>query len=75
MSTWIGLTYIGTGKEIADMMTKSRIALAEKWIALALRSVRVVERGKVAKMTMKVSTSYKLKKKSFYGNYLTKYSI
>ena len=41
LSTWIliGLTYIGTGKEIADMMTKSRIALA-------LRSERVVERGK-----------------------------
>ena len=34
LSTWIGLTYIGTGKEIADMMTKSRIALA-------LRSERV----------------------------------
>ena len=46
LSTWIGLTYIGTGKEIADMMTKSRIALA-------LRSERVVERGKVAKMTRK----------------------
>ena len=41
LCTWIGLTYIGTGKEIADMMTKSRIALV-------LRSERVVERGKVS---------------------------
>ena len=48
LSTWIGLTYIGTGKEIADMMTKSRIALA-------LRSEKVVERGKVPNMTSKTS--------------------
>ena len=54
LSTWIGFTYIGTGKEIADMMTKSRIALA-------LRSGKVVERSTVAKREMvKLSSLVKL---------------